>query len=289
MLLLRGIWRESGIWRWQQTLKKDYVTKTSALPNSDEPGLQNNSAGVSKFFELFTTLGLSDLRFFILLWLRLLILIFLSITPWVAATSDLWRLGIHSDLFLFMLFSFILYSSILIKLHFRGVFNGGSDYMSFILQMACWISLLGKVLALFTSINSQSIMTGALLYLGLQSIWSYVVAGYIKLIRVNWRNGHALPSLMKYSLRPSGRHLGFYLEKNLFVCKLLTWGFILMELAFPFILLQPKLALLLFPAGIVFHFLNYWLLGLNRFAHIWPITYWAILFTARFIHGHYFQ
>ncbi|AZZ36285.1 hypothetical protein CIK05_05600 [Bdellovibrio sp. qaytius] len=146
---------------------------------------------------------------------------------------------------------------------FRGSFNGGSDFMTVTL-------LIGLSLSLW---NPQF----GLSYVGVQSLLSYLISGRAKLKDPDWRKGKFLP----YILQGKSYEIPNFFKTFTAQPKLLTTlslGVIFFEISFPVVLISPRVALLYFAVGIVFHFLNFMVLGLNRFFFIWLATYPTIYF-----------
>jgi hypothetical protein len=72
----------------------------------------------------------------------------------------------------------------LIALRWRGTFNGGADYMTVLVLL---------VLSIDSVFHDRPIVRlGCLWYLGLQTVFSYFIAGVVKLRNGDWRTGRAL-------------------------------------------------------------------------------------------------
>ncbi len=173
-------------------------------------------------------------------------------------------------------FFFVLMTSIILNLRFRGVFNGGSDYLSFMLQWVCLIGL---------SFPEAKITKIALLYLAVQVLYSYFIAGYIKITKPNWRKGSALPALLHNSLSTWGQKFSKFLEQNILISQIVTYVFLAFEIGFPIIVWKSDLAAFFFGFGFVFHLFNFIFLGLNRFSHIWSISYLAVWYLITVVHN----
>lgn len=235
LLFLRKQYSDSGAWSWQN-LKGDL----SAIP---------------KPLKSAADCLMGEKVFFNIILLRLcfsLVLLFYS-TP--------------------ALLLFLLFSTLLISLRWRGTFNGGSDYMSLILLLALTVASLS---------DSSSVKTGALCYIAIQSCISYFRAGLAKFKERDWINGTALPIFTQSGIYGATPALGA-LFKIRPLGLVLSYGVILFELAFPLALLNSKLALVFIGGGALFHFSNALVFGLNRFFLAWLATYPALYFCSGWI------
>lgn len=121
-----------------------------------------------------------------------------------------------------------------------------------------------------------------MLYAGLQCLLSYVISGWIKIKRPNWRNGSALRrflSLSSYS--PSSRVIAL-LESDKAVF-LLSWGAMLFELSAALVLFVPEYLGIFIAMGTIFHLGNFYFLGLNRFVFTWIASYPALIYLVSFL------
>jgi hypothetical protein len=163
--------------------------------------------------------------------------------------------------------------AVLLLLRWRGAFNGGSDFMTL-------VGLTGLLLAhgLGTFTETAEAWRIALWYVTLQSLGSYFVSGWIKLMRPEWRSGLALTVFLDQAVH------GPLPEKSIFrsptVARICSWGFILWEGLFPLALWSFQVAAVFCAVAAVFHFLVHWFFGLNRFFWAWLSTFPAILYCA---------
>ena len=142
-----------------------------------------------------------------------------------------------------------------IAIRWRGTFNGGSDAMTFLILSAwllsSWVPYLAPI---------------CLLYIAIQLILSYFVAGISKLVSPQWRTGQA----PQYFLAQSGWAItpafGFFM----------AWAVLAFECLFPLAVFAPIPFLIL---AFVFHVLNAYLFGLNRFAFAWLAAYPALILS----------
>ena len=168
-------------------------------------------------------------------------------------------------------FAIIFVSTLLIAIRFRGTFNGGSDFMTLIINACLCIA--------FIFADSPSIQKACLFYVGVQSIFSYFIAGYIKIKRPKWRNGLALIGFLNNTI--FGNKISVskqpLIQKITFI---LSWGTMLFELAFPLCFFNFTAALVLTSIAASFHVINFYIFGLNRFVFAWISTYPAIYLIA---------
>jgi hypothetical protein len=163
--------------------------------------------------------------------------------------------------------------ALLLLLRWRGAFNGGSDFMTLVGLTGL---LLAKVLGLFT--DTASAWHAALWYVAVQSLSSYFVSGWVKLMRTEWRSGRALTVFLDNGVYGPLPANSIYRQPRL--AMLCSWGFTLWEGLFPLALLDVRLAVMFCAIAAVFHFLVFWFFGLNRFFWAWLSTFPAILYCA---------
>lgn len=150
---------------------------------------------------------------------------------------------------------------------YQGPYNGGSDRMG-LLILCC--------LCLTHATNSPIIKEIAFGYLAIQLVLSYVIAGWVKILNPDWRNGQALRDVFTFSAYPASESLHQWADRPQFLW-IASWSVIMLELLVPFALLTPAtLAVgLIFAAG--FHFGNAYFFGLNRFFWTWLAAYPSII------------
>ena len=206
-----------------------------------------------KPIRLFFNFVLADQKFKTLLWLRLISSFIFMIYP---------------NSFLLILFIFL--TSLLISQRFRGSFNGGSDYMALIVLSALCVQAAAPTIA---------VTKGILWYIALQSATSYFMAGLVKIKLRSWRSAQALKDIIH-----SPNYSPPTILKKLLDIKLIAatsaWLVILFEITFPLIFTQHGQYVLLWLAiAFLFHLLNVFIFGLNRFLIVWLATYPAIYFV----------
>lgn len=161
----------------------------------------------------------------------------------------------------------VLILSLFLVLIFRGTFNGGSDSLFFIFLWGFWGGsffsdpVLGQKFTLF--------------WISVFSVTSYFIAGIIKIVKPNWRNGKALKVFISQTIFGSTRKLfGFFI---------LSWLTMSWELGFPFALFFKSSTLIFLTSGIFFHFGVFYFFGLNRFFWTWIATYPSIYYLSLWI------
>lgn len=174
--------------------------------------------------------------------------------------------GIGVSIVLFLL-------AVLLLMRWRGAFNGGSDFMTLVGLTGLMIA---HVLGSFN--DAASAWSIAFWYVTLQSLGSYFVSGWVKLMRPEWRTGRALTVFLDQAVHgPLPAHSPFRSPKVALIC---SWSFILWEGLFPLALWNLEVAVLFCAVAAVFHFLVFWFFGLNRFFWAWLSTFPAILYCA---------
>jgi hypothetical protein len=164
-------------------------------------------------------------------------------------------------------------TTVLVCLRFRGLFNGGSDYMTVHVGLALAVS--------HAASGAPTWVDGALGWIALQTLLSYGVAGAVKVRSSAWLDGTALAGFVgsdRYAapaaLRACVARPGMARAASLAV--------IAFELSAPAVLLLPSRAAVVawLGAALCFHVVNAWALGLNRFVFAWLAAYPAVLFWA---------
>lgn len=179
----------------------------------------------------------------------------LALTEFALATSNLFYFNA-----LFVLFIAVI--QLIICIRFRGIFNGGSDMMSFVLATGLIIG--GKI---------------GLIYIAIHAGFSYFKAGLVKVVQPLWLQGNAISDFLQISLFQDTQLTGKYLQKNKYFSFIFSWLTLIFELAIPVILFYPKLAFLFFGVAFIFHLVIYFAFGLNRFFWMWLATWPAICFS----------
>jgi Vitamin K-dependent gamma-carboxylase len=183
----------------------------------------------------------------------------------------------------FLLFGFqtrwvclaLMVHAMVILKRFQGPYNGGSDRMGLLL-LAC------LVLVHFTpALRWREMVFG---YLALQSALSYCIAGWVKAVNPEWRNGQALQDLFRFSAYPVSESLRAWAERPGLIWYM-SWMVMLLELLFPLTLLTHATLIAGLLIAAAFHFANACLFGLNRFFWIWLASYPSLLWFQERIFG----
>lgn len=161
----------------------------------------------------------------------------------------------------------VLVVCLLICWRWRGTFNGGSDSVT--IQVLLVLTLVG----FFP--DSKTLLSFAIVYLALQLVLSYFIAGIAKLKKPSWRNGEALTQLLTKShyITPIHAHK---LVQSKTRARFFSWVILFFECSFPISLLHSRVAIFYLTAGVFFHLMNYWVFGLNRFVFSWLALYPAL-------------
>lgn len=172
---------------------------------------------------------------------------------------------------IFILFCILFTSTFLITLRWRGSFNGGSDYLTLIILLCLSVGFISPLLG-----------KAALWYITLQVISSYFLAGLYKIKATKWRLGTAIYGFVS---SPNYKTPRFIVEKSRdpMWAQLMAWIIILFELTFPLVLTIPILTKFYLLAGVLFHFMNFIIFGLNRFLWVWCASYPAIYYCGHLI------
>jgi len=162
---------------------------------------------------------------------------------------------------------------LLLLVRWRGSFNGGSDFMTL-------ITVTGLLMAQLVGLAADA-DTGwsvALAYIGLQTVSSYFVSGWVKLKRPEWRNGQAMTVFLNSGLYgPLAPHSVW---RRPWVAQGCSWAFILWEGLFPLALFNPAWVTGFVAVALCFHFLVFWFFGLNRFFWAWAVNLSSVFFLS---------
>lgn len=226
---LRAVVHENGVWRWS-LLRRDWHFLPQALRK-----ILDAIMGPRGFDEL--------------LGLRLLSALTTLFFP-------------HPAVFLLLFLT-----TLLISVRWRGVFNGGSDYMTIVV-------LTGLLAA---SAFPQHV-TWAIGYVAFQLCLSYFVSGVVKLRRSSWRSGVALRGFLLWPVAYEPSTFLKAVTRRPTFCQMLAWGVILFECTFPLAMLNTPMTTVYMTLGVLFHLANVYIFGLNRFLWVWLAAYPALWF-----------
>jgi hypothetical protein len=152
---------------------------------------------------------------------------------------------------------------------FDGSYNGGSDYMNFIIVLS---------LLVYTFSANEYVQKICLLYIGVQSLLSYLIAGLTKLVKSDWRNGRSLQKILKESHYLIPQSIGHFLAQNTGLTLFLSWMIILTELSIFMGFYSFKMAIVMVLFFLIFHLVNIFIFGLNRFFFAWLASYPCLLY-----------
>jgi hypothetical protein len=160
---------------------------------------------------------------------------------------------------------------LLLGFRHRGAFNGGSDSMTSLILIST------TLLHLFP--GKEGWIRILLGYCGMQTVFSYFIAGVVKARNTEWWTGRALQVFLNFSSRtPPDPLVGIAGMSTM--SRLAAVGVILFELSFPLSLLHPRFALGFFVLGLMFHYANHRIFGLNRFFWAWLASYPSVYFLS---------
>jgi hypothetical protein len=171
----------------------------------------------------------------------------------------------------------LLVTQLLIGARFRGTFNGGSDSMSVVVLLALSLT------AAFG--GSARAANAGLGYVCVQLVFSYFIAGTVKVAKPAWRSGEALSTLLKTNRYGTPDWLQRLVARPA-IAMAAAWLVIAFECAFPVSLLGPQVALPLLNVGMLFHVGNVLAFGLNRFFFAWLAAYPSLLYFSAALAQH---
>lgn len=161
-------------------------------------------------------------------------------------------------------------TTLLVNVRFRGTFNGGSDLMAMVLLTA--------LVAAHVGASSPVVVNLAIIYVAVQGVLSYFVAGVVKAVNPDWWRGDALAAFVA---RPDfGAPVAVRRALGGPLGRVASWAVIVFELAFPLAFTGVPAAIVLVALALVFHLANVVVFGLNRFLLTWAATWPAIVYVA---------
>jgi hypothetical protein len=170
-------------------------------------------------------------------------------------------------------FGILLFTTWLIAIRWRGTFNGGSDAMTFQILLTIFVSRLFP--------DNQVVQKFALVYVAIQLVLSYTIAGLVKLRNEKWRSGEALQHFLRFSNAARNRKLQSRLINSNGLSRGLSWLIIGFECAFPVAVMNSKVCLIMLCFAFLFHLANFYFFGLNRFVFAWVAAYPALYLVSR--------
>jgi hypothetical protein len=155
---------------------------------------------------------------------------------------------------------------LLICLRFRGLFNGGSDMMVFVIATGLIIG--GKF---------------GLIYIAIHTCYSYFKAGIVKIVQPTWRSGLAISQFLGVSLYPNFQRLEPPLRSKKLILLFLSYSVLSFELLLPLVFIFPNVVFVYCVIAILFHAVNSIVFGLNRFFWIWLAAWPAVIYFVQTI------
>ena len=150
---------------------------------------------------------------------------------------------------------------------YQGPYNGGSDRMGYLILVCLCLSRWAP------SLKWQEIAFG---YIALQLTLSYVIAGWVKIVNSDWRSGVALTDVFRFSVYPVSESLrAVHARPKLLL--IASWAVMLLELLFPFALVNRYALYVTLTLTALFHLANACCFGLNRFVWVWLAAYPSLL------------
>lgn len=168
------------------------------------------------------------------------------------------------------LVAFLWLGQIAWMIRWRGAFNGGSDFMT-------QVVLTGMLLAHLLTAMAFGPLAWAigLGWIAVNATTSYVIAGWVKWLQPQWRDGTALPVFLDSGLH--GPLPAQSIWRRPWVAKLAAWSFMGWEATFPLAFVSVELAMVECAIALFFHLLVFRFFGLNRFVWAWLASYPAII------------
>lgn len=169
---------------------------------------------------------------------------------------------------------FLLIIKILISIKWNGSFNGGSDSMGIVICIGLIISTTYPSIS-----NNINFQIAGVVYIVYNLILSYFRAGLVKIKNKNWLNGKELIIFTNNTIYNENSKI-IKLINYKYNSIILSLVLILWEILFAFSILNLNLTFIFLSIGIVFHFMNFYIFGLNRFFFNWLAAYPAFIYLA---------
>lgn len=170
----------------------------------------------------------------------------------------------------FLLYIFII--KLLISIKWNGSFNGGSDSMGLMVCIGLIISFSNNIF--YMSVNLQF---AGIIYIFITLITSYFRAGLSKVKNNGWLSGSELIAFANNTIYKNNNFIIRLINLPI-ISKILSWTIIIWELVFVISVFNYDLAIIFILIGVVFHIMNYYVFGLNRFVFTWLATYPSLIY-----------
>lgn len=165
----------------------------------------------------------------------------------------------------------------LVALRWRGAFNGGSDSMVLIVLLSLFVARICDV--------NPTVGFACACFVAVQVVFSYFIAGVVKLRNPSWRDGSALAMILRSPALVGARLNQTAALHEQLPLKAISTGVIVLELAAPLMLISLPICIALVPLFLSFHVGNAYLLGLNRFLLAWGAALPCVVFVSRVLGG----
>lgn len=151
--------------------------------------------------------------------------------------------------------------------------SDGADQAAFVVQTAATIARSGR--------GRAEVTDACLWFVAMQSVLSYTASGWLKLTSPTWRNGQALPGVLR-TVTFGDRTVWRMVQSHRRSARLAGSAVLAAECLFPLVYARRgRIAPTAVAAMGAFHLFNARVMGLNRFTCAFASTYPALLYTTR--------
>ncbi|WP_156324816.1 HTTM domain-containing protein [Corynebacterium lactis] len=123
-------------------------------------------------------------------------------------------------------------------------------------------------------------------FIAAQTAFSYFVAGAVKSLGREWRNGTAVERVVRTEVY-GNRIFYRFLRRNPRLSESLTYSTVVVEMLFPFLLLHRGMRKVALASMFAFHAANVPLMGLGRFFIVFTSTYPAVMNSTNRLKGRF--
>lgn len=174
--------------------------------------------------------------------------------------------------------SFVAFStSVLMSMRFRGRENGAADAMTNLVVLSVF------AVDCASAFHIEATQTG-LVFIASQGVLSYFSAGMTKARRPQWRSGRALRTFVGIERYGAPAWTSTLLAVP-GVATVASLTLIVWQVSLPLSIVAPSWCILACLIALVFHVINFFVFGLQRFVWAWAITYPAVWFVSTFVAG----
>ena len=144
------------------------------------------------------------------------------------------------------------------------------------------VVIVGALLLQRAAPGSNLVSEICLWFIAAQACVSYATAGVAKVFNQGWRRGAGLLNIARAATSGLPLRLARFFQSQQTLARVLTWSIIVMECAFPLVLLtKPPLSFLFLGWGLLFHLAIAALIGFNRFLWSWLAMYPALVYVTQ--------